>query len=187
MLDQPIDRPWKKVSLLILGLILTATGLALLGGGLRLLMLGGSIYFAPAGLALTVSGVLTILRKPAGGLLYLATFVVTVLWALSTSAFALWPLISDLMAPAVLAVAVLLLMPAYKFKPGRSYKAPRIAAGVLTLGIIATFVGAFQTQWIVKPQDNPDLASGAGVSAPADENWAVWGGNAEGTRFSSLT
>ncbi|MDF0598382.1 membrane-bound PQQ-dependent dehydrogenase, glucose/quinate/shikimate family [Psychromarinibacter halotolerans] len=187
MLDQPIDKPWKKVSLLILGLILTATGLALLGGGLRLLMLGGSIYFAPAGLALTVSGVLTILRKPAGALLYLATFVVTVLWALSTSAFALWPLISDLMAPAVLAVAVLLLMPAYKFKPGRSYKAPRIAAGVLTLGIIATFVGAFQTQWIVKPQDNPDLASGAGVSAPADENWAVWGGNAEGTRFSSLT
>ncbi|WP_335948618.1 membrane-bound PQQ-dependent dehydrogenase, glucose/quinate/shikimate family [Salipiger bermudensis] len=187
MTEQRTDRTWKKASLLILGLILAVTGLALLIGGLRLLMLGGSLYFAPAGLALLASGVLTAMRKPAGAALYLATFVVTILWSLSTSAFALWPLISDLMAPAVLAVAVLLLLPAYKFAPGRSFKAPRIVAGVLALGIIATFAGAFQTQWIVKPQGTPDLAAGAGVSAPADEDWAVWGGNAEGTRFSSLT
>ncbi|WP_261398286.1 membrane-bound PQQ-dependent dehydrogenase, glucose/quinate/shikimate family [Maritimibacter alkaliphilus] len=184
-------RPWKRISLLLLGLIILATGAFLLIGGVRLLMLGGSLYFAPAGLALVLSGLLIAARRPEGATLFLVTFVATIVWALVDSGLALWPLISRLMAPAVLAVLaviVLLLRPAFDFKTQpTSFLPSRVAAGVVALGIAATFAGAFQTQWIVKPEGRQDLAAGACVSEPAGENWAVWGGNAEGTRFTSLT
>ncbi|MCA0964942.1 membrane-bound PQQ-dependent dehydrogenase, glucose/quinate/shikimate family [Salipiger bermudensis] len=187
MQETPSASPWKKVTLLILGLVLLATGLFLMVGGVRLLMLGGSLYFAPAGLALVVSGILVARRRPAGAYLLLLTFALTILWSLLDVGLTLWPLISRLAAPAVLALVTLLLLPAFDFaQRPKSFRLPQLGAVIIALALVLTVIEAYQTQWIVRPSGDRDIVAGAGVSSPADENWAVWGGNAEGSRFSAL-
>ncbi|WP_312622554.1 hypothetical protein, partial [Agrobacterium pusense] len=55
-----------RLWLLVLGAVIVAAGLFFAIGGGQLVALGGSLYFVMAGIALIVSGLLILLRKPAG-------------------------------------------------------------------------------------------------------------------------
>lgn len=100
-------------ALILLGLVILLYGLAMLAGGAYLIALGGSWFFAPAGLALASAGWLIVRRSPLGAALYLAMFAVTVAWSLWEAGLTFWPLFSRLFAMAVLALLLLLLMPAF--------------------------------------------------------------------------
>jgi quinate dehydrogenase (quinone) len=83
-----------RVWLWILGAVLAVAGLAFLIGGAKLISLGGSWYFALAGIGLLASGLQTVRRHRSGAWLYLLTFAATVVWALCEVGLDYWSLIS---------------------------------------------------------------------------------------------
>ncbi len=101
----------RGIALIALGLVIVAFGLFMLVGGVRLITLGGSWYFALAGIGFVAAGVLTVLRRPLGTAVYLAVLAATVIWSVWDAGLAFWPLFSRLFALAALALPLLLLMP----------------------------------------------------------------------------
>ena len=179
---------WLRLSLVLLGLVFTATGLFLAVHGFELVRLGGSAYFVAAGSGLVGAGVLTILARRWGAILYLAILAWTIVWALADSGLAYWPLFSRLFAPAVLAVPTLLLWRAYRGGNAEP-RFPRwhlAAAGAIALGLLATVAAAFQERMIVEAGNAPVPIAGKAIDvAPAGE-WPVWGRTNAGTRFSPI-
>ncbi|GAE56466.1 hypothetical protein XPR_3101 [Xanthomonas arboricola pv. pruni MAFF 301420] len=95
-----------RALLLVLGMLIALVGLIFLLGGARLASLGGSWYFLLMGLATALAGVLIVLRRPAGALVYGVAFALTLVWALWDAGLEFWPLVSRLMLPAAFAVLV---------------------------------------------------------------------------------
>ena len=62
-------------------------------GGLQLVLLGGSFYYLPAGLALVASGMRLRQGDPIGSMVYGGLLVATVAWALMESGSDLWALL----------------------------------------------------------------------------------------------
>jgi len=169
---------------IVLGLVLLAVGLLMLSGGIYLIALGGSWYFALAGLGLSIAAVLIIRRRVAGAILYLLVFVATVIWAAWEVGPAFWPLVSRLFALAVLAVAVLFVAPAQlpTMKPWRRKLALGLAT-FLIFGLAVTVYTAFQPMPMVSA-DGADAPLHGHAVAPLDGNdWPHWGRTPSGTRF----
>ena len=95
-----------------LGGLLGLIGLALTVGGVWLALLGGSLYYVIAGLALLASGVLIARRSMAGVLFYVALFIGTIAWAFWEVGGDAWALVPRLFGPAVL---FLLVVPSFVF------------------------------------------------------------------------
>ncbi len=87
--------------------VLLLTGLVLAGAGGYLLSLGGSPYYALAGLSLLVSGVMIWRGDARGAWLYGALLAATVAWALWEAGLAGWPLLARLGSPVILGLPLL--------------------------------------------------------------------------------
>ena len=96
---------------LFVAAILTVFGLPIIGGGLWLISLGGSWYYAFAGLGLLVSAYFLFRHSLAGVSVYLLTFVGTLIWALWEAGLDGWAQVPRLVAPTVILVLVLLTIP----------------------------------------------------------------------------
>jgi len=120
----------------IVATILAIFGLPILGGGLWLIMLGGSWYYAFAGLGLLVSAYFLFRHSLAGVSAYLLTFVGTVIWALWEAGLNGWAQVPRLVAPTVILVLVLLTIPTLRGRIAGSRGAMAAAAigGVLIAG-----------------------------------------------------
>ena len=92
----------------LLGAVIGMIGLYLTIGGLQLALLGGSLYYAPTGIALLASAVFLCLLRRMGIWIYLAMLGWTLLWALWEVGLDGWGLAARLLAPAVLALPFLL-------------------------------------------------------------------------------
>ncbi|SKA20875.1 glucose dehydrogenase [Consotaella salsifontis] len=99
------------VSVVILALILLVFGLPILGGGLYLIVLGGSWYYAPAGLGLVLTAVFLIRRSMTAVWIYLVTYAGTVIWAFWEVGTDWWAQVPRLVAPSVVLILVLLTIP----------------------------------------------------------------------------
>jgi quinoprotein glucose dehydrogenase len=96
---------------LVVGAVLALTGLVLLIGGIQLIWLGGSWFYAFAGAGLVVSGVLTASGRPEGVWLYLILFGVTFLWSLFEADGNLWAWVPRIVAPLILLLVAGALLP----------------------------------------------------------------------------
>ncbi len=123
----------------LFAIILIAFGVFLLLGGAYLKVLGGSWYYALAGLGLTVSGALCWKGRIEGIWLYLGVFVVTVVWALWEVGVSFWPLVPRLIAPLFLAAFALVIVPLFP----RAGRAPR------TVGALCW--AAWRDLWVLPP------------------------------------
>ena len=74
------------------GAIYAVIGVALAAGGLWLLVLGGSVYYAFAGLGIAVTGALLLAGSPSALLVYAAVLIGTLIWAVAEIGFDWWPL-----------------------------------------------------------------------------------------------
>src|SRR5580765_807918 len=83
---------------LLVGLLLAVFGLPFIAGGVYLITLGGSWYFALAGAGLLVSAAWMIRGRPAGAWLFAVVAIATVAWALADVGTDFWPLFSRLFA-----------------------------------------------------------------------------------------
>ena len=176
-----------RIGLWGLGIFLVLVGLILSLGGAWLLSLGGSFYYILTGLGCLVSGVLICRGRRLGGLIYLAVFAATLVWALWEVGTDFWQLLPRIGGPLVVAIYVLMpwVQRAFIDAPARKAGSARLAEGAIAAaGIIAmagtalfTFVGspALQAQEAALP---------AAASTDGQDNWEHYGRTLTGTRYS---
>lgn len=93
-------------------LVCLAFGLPILVGGVYLAWLGGSLYYAPAGFGLVLTGILLLCLSLNAVWVYLLTYAGTVVWAFWEAGFDWWAQVPRLVAPTVVLLLVLLVLPA---------------------------------------------------------------------------
>jgi quinoprotein glucose dehydrogenase len=171
-------------------LVLLLTGLALGGGGGYLISLGGSLYYALAGLALLASGVLIWRADGRGVWVYGVLLVATVAWALWETGLAGWSLLPRVATPVVLGLPLLARgvrgtggAPSKLFGwtafAGALLVAAAVGVGLHTLG--PKDVDPLYRQGLVTLRTAQPAAS-----EPASGDWLYYGADMGGTRFSGL-
>ena len=160
--------------------ILLLIGLVLAAGGIRLAMLGGSLYYVIAGVALIASAVMLWRGQRWGAYVYGLLTVGTILWALVESGFDGWAL-----APRVLpflVLGLLLLRPKTRRALGMSVARPVLASPIswiAIVGLVAICIAVGMRQ----PYATLPFTASATKSDIAARDWQHWGGNAAGTRY----
>jgi quinoprotein glucose dehydrogenase len=158
-------------------LLLLATGLGMAVPGIYLAALGGSLYYAIAGLLILVSAWLVLHGRPSGITLFWLVFAGTVVWALWEVGLDGWALMPRLVYLAVAALWLLLLGRTHDF---------RIAAFLIPVFVLAA-AGAVAVASLNPPAsaDPLPMAATAPTSADAGE-WTHYGNSLHGTRYSPL-
>ncbi|HFL2185133.1 TPA: membrane-bound PQQ-dependent dehydrogenase, glucose/quinate/shikimate family [Pseudomonas putida] len=172
----------RSAMLVILGLFILLVGLGMAVGGAYLISLGGSWYFALAGLGLLVAGVLIARQRWLGVVLYLLVLAGTVVWSLWEVGLGFWPLFSRLVLFAVLAVLLLLCAPT-----SPKAKRPSLClAAVLIVALGATFYTALQPQPIQTADGATAPVPGVAVGRVDGPDWRYFGRTPSGTRHAAL-
>ena len=170
----------KKILARLLAAFFLVIGLLLTIGGVKLVSLGGSIYYLLAGLIVMAVGALLWRTKPLSAWIYGAFLAATLAWALLEVGLDGWQLMPRLMGPAVL--GLLFLLPGIRRPIGKAAFAPG-AAGAL--GLLAIATAAFQPgPDAVADRSWPTQLLPDGLN-PGE--WPQYGRTLEGQRFSPLT
>lgn len=164
----------------ILAAVLLVIGLAVAGGGVMLVSLGGSPYYLIGGIAVALAGFWTWRGDARSGWLYAGFIAVTALWAIWEVGLDAWQLTPRIFGPAV--IGLLFALPALRKALGRG---SAVAALVSLAGLLLVTGTFFRSQMEV-------AASGAVAQTPVSFSgnpgeWPVWGRDNAGTRFSPLT
>lgn len=107
----------RNAGVLILGWVCVLFGLVILAGGVWLIVLGGSWYYALAGIGLTATGLLLNWHRMGAVWIYVLTWVGTVIWAWWEVGDDWWAQVPRLVAPTVILILVLICIPALKKRP----------------------------------------------------------------------
>jgi len=175
-----------RIGLWALGGFLVLVGLALGLGGAWLASLGGSLYYVLTGLGCLVSGVLICCGRRLGTWVYLAVFLLTLLWALWEVGTDFWQLLPRIGGP--LFILVYMLMPwvqrAFAAQPAR--KTPtRFLPLAVAAGGVAVLAGAGLTsQGSVSAMPASTSALPQSTAVELDDNWEHYGRTLSGTRYS---
>lgn len=175
-----------RLYLILLGLVLAAAGLFFAVLGSKLVLLGGSWYFAITGAVLMVSGVAVMLARPIGGMLFLVAWLATIPWAIFDAGLEFWPLVSRLFTMSIGAVAVLLSLPLMFRAVGKdNFTAlSRIAASVVAVACIATAWGMFQPHGVIRAEAAKTSTAYSSDGSAVSE-WTSYGGNDNHNRFAN--
>ncbi|WP_084419751.1 outer membrane protein assembly factor BamB family protein [Henriciella litoralis] len=157
--------------------LLLAIALYLTIRGFTLISLGGSWYYALAGLALLGVVALLIMRRPAAGILYALIIAVTLIWSIPEAGLDLLALLPRLAAWIV--VGLWFLTPWHRAAMTSSGDAKWVAGASLA-GIALLVVSGFQKSPVIEF----DRDASAQTATAAD--WADYGSTPEGTRYSAL-
>lgn len=180
--------PALRLYTIVLGAMLALTGLYFVYNGAHLIMLGGSFYYLPAGVALIASAVLLFKLSLRAASLYLAFFVATALWSLWESGFQFWPLAARLGMFTLLGLLLALCVPSL---PGAK-RLTRIRsvsfgiAGMSAVALVATFASAFSPIWLVKSSGKVQAATDYSPEREP-KNWVGFGRTTTGEQFSPDT
>src|SRR5579862_11198 len=168
--------------------IVAAVGLYCLVGGLWLVGLGGSFYYAAAGLGYIAGGYLLFRYRASGAWLIAFIFPITLMWAVAERGFAFWPLMSRIMVPLGFAIAALALAPLLQpiDRPGFDWSRGRwpgwTLAGLCSFAFVTMLVLAFFPHGVVAPSNEVAFALAPGDNRPSD--WTAYARTNAGGRFS---
>lgn len=104
-------RGWGYWAVVLLGLFILVFGVPISVGGVYLIYLGGSWYYAVAGAGLLLTAFLLFKRSMVALWVYLATWVFTIAWAYWEVGFDWWAQVPRVVAPTVLLILVLCTIP----------------------------------------------------------------------------
>jgi quinate dehydrogenase (quinone) len=177
----------------IFALILILLAFGYLYGGIELIVVGGSWYYALAGLAIIASGALLWRRDARGSLLYGLTLLATLIWALIEVGPNAWPLLPRVLMLAVLGVWFLTPFlrrglyspsePPPLFGSGLS-KGIAAAATIVVLGIFA--LGARSPVQAMPERSAPTAAQSSPDDPATQGEWHNYGNTTHGTRYARL-
>ena len=172
----------------ILAIVMAIIGLVLTAGGVWLAVLGGSIYYLIAGVAMLASAWFLMRGRLLGGWIYVGLFILSAVWGFAESRGNAWAMVPWLVAPLVLLIAVLLVMPTLTRAGGRW----KMAGGGIALAVVlvaASFAVLGTTGGgPLRPlpaQSSPGMTDPSVIPAGAD--WPAYGGTEAAWRFSPLT
>ena len=99
------------IAAVVMAVVIAIFGILIFGGGLWLIALGGSWYYAIAGVGLCLTA--WFLAQPSINALwiYLATYAFTVVWALWEKGLDPWAQVPRLVAPTVILLLILATVP----------------------------------------------------------------------------
>ena len=188
-----VERPARgtgrgRIAAAIVGGAILVIGLVLAVGGVWLIAVGGSPYYAVTGAAMIVAGWLLFRQRLLGAWLYAAIVALTIGWAFWEVGGNGWALVPRVVAPLVLLVAVLLVAPLLSTHPHRWRNA---------LGAIGMIVGITVLTGVALERLDPTPAPAALPGAnevmadpallQAGSDWPAYGGSYAARRFSPLT
>jgi quinoprotein glucose dehydrogenase len=180
-----MKRSWTAVALSIL---MALIGLLLTVGGAWLALLGGSPYYLMAGIALLASAWFLFNGRLLGGWIYIALFALSAIWGFAESRGNAWAMIPWLVAPLVILILVLLVMPTLTGAANRW----KLAGGGIIAGILfvaASFIllgtSAGTAALALPPQSSQAMIDPSGEATGAE--WPVYGGTNAAWRYSPLT
>ena len=185
MADPSLWNPKVGIAAGLFAALTIIVGLVLFVGGIWLISVGGSWYYAVAGLALLLSGVMVARGDIRGVGVYFVTYVLTAVWAFAESGLNGWALIPRLAGPSVLLVWAIAIFPDLDID-GRKARGPALmtlAAFIVVLGIA---VGVTNTSPVLSPVPDPQAGVNFDGFTPASTDWAVYGGGASEQRYSEL-
>jgi quinoprotein glucose dehydrogenase len=170
-----------------LGVLFVLIGLVLTGGGVWLIALGGSWYYALAGLGLIASGALLTQTRLLGFWVYLGVYAVTLIWALWEAGLNGWALVPRLVGPTVLLALALAALPLLLRRRGGGRIAGFSLAGlaVLTLGFSLLVANANPMSPAPLPDARPVTSSDPDF-IPVGADWPAYGGSYHAQRYSPL-
>lgn len=181
---------------LVTGILLVLLGLGLALPGFWLIGLGGSFYYAVAGVLMVASGILMIRLHPGASAVYAALLLYTLVWALGRVGLDGWRLLPPLALPAGMGLWV--------FSPwitgrllqstNRGFFSKPVVAGGMAF-CAALFVFVFACGWHITAsrdqQFNPfpgeTGATLPGADQQAANDWQFYGGTPAGDRFAMPT
>lgn len=112
MPDTQADHPrTRSIIVIVVAVMLAVVGAILAVGGAWLVLLGGSPYYLIAGLGLLASGILLYRGNVLGAWVYIATWLMSLIWGVVEAGLDGWALIPFAVGPTVLLIAVLLVLP----------------------------------------------------------------------------
>ncbi len=175
-----------RLYLVLLGLVIASAGLFFAILGSKLALLGGSWYFALAGIALIASGIAIVMARPLGGMLFLLVWLVTLPWSVFDAGFEFWPLVSRLFAMSIGAAVVLVSLPLLyraigRYRPSAGYN---IAAGMVAIACAITAWGMFQPHGVIR-NDASARQANKPLAETAPTEWKNYGGNDNHDRFAN--
>lgn len=168
-------------------LTIVAMGLPLLIGGIYLITLGGSWYYAFAGAAYTWAAIDLFRGRMRGVWICVAMLIITALWALYESrGFNFWAFEVRVIAPLFLAGIGLMLsgrtVPGSKGRPADT-KPYKWTGAVLMLGVVGFIAGMFFPHGVIRG-DASKLTAGkpSAASIAVGNEWPAGARTTEGTR-----
>ncbi|MFJ4372078.1 glucose/quinate/shikimate family membrane-bound PQQ-dependent dehydrogenase [Pseudomonas japonica] len=174
----------------LLGVLLLLMGMALVAGGIKLMNLGGSLYYLIAGFGFAVSGVLLLaLRKHALGL-YGLVLLGSTAWALWEVGLDWWQLVPRLAL--WFALGVILLLPwARRPLRGLAGQPARVNLAILGVAVVASGASAIGSQFTHPGEIKGELGRDTTTlfnTAPdmPDGDWQAYGRTEFGDRYSPL-
>lgn len=175
-----LTRP--PIILIVTSIVLAVVGLYLTIGGLWLAILGGSLYYVIAGVALLANAVLVWRRRVSAFWLYAAILLGTLIWAIAEVGFDFWQLAprGDIIAP----LGIWLLLPFVAHRIAMPARAARSALGVTVL--LAVVVLGFSLSKDRHAIHGVAQNAGQPAGSVADADWTAYGGTNWGDRFSAL-
>lgn len=182
-----MDQPSKSSGMRIFTVfVLVVLGLIILGGGIYLAVLGGSLYYIIAGLMLLASGFLLLRRSILSYLIYAVLIVGTIIWSLWESGSDFWALVPRLDILGV--IGVWMLIPAVS----RNIKHPTapsrlVLAATLILAILVVVYSIFNDPQEINGEIKTAQPKPTSVVGVADGDWPAYGRTQDGQRYSPLT
>ena len=178
----------RSIAAMIIGGLIALIGLVLAVGGAWLAVLGGSLYYLVTGALMLWSGALLVRGRMSGGWLYLAIVISSVLWAWWEVGSNPWAQVPRVIAPVVLAIAVILILPTLTPAPGKW----RLALGGVTVTLVLSIINFWAAAAGMPNPVQAGLPSPgtAGMLDPSGQqtgaDWPVYGGTTSARRYSPL-
>ena len=174
---------WGLKALAILTLV--TLGLPLLIGGVYLMALGGSWYYALAGAAYTYAAVELLRGRMRGVWVLVAALAATALWALFESrGFNFWAFEARVVAPLFLAGVALLLVPRLRAGERPANARPHAMVGAAMLvGFVLFLAQMFRPHDIISNPLELTRGQASATTLAAGNDWYAYGRTGKGTRY----
>jgi quinoprotein glucose dehydrogenase len=195
--------PGRSPVLIIAAILTLLIGVALAIGGIWLITLGGSWFYAIAAVGFLLTGILLLARKPAALWVFALVVAGTLGWALWEVGLHWWPLAAR--GDVVFLIGLLLLTPwvtrSLDDRPAastsdRDATARRVSAfrgaGLPLTGVLAIALAVAAASWFTDPTRIEGTAPGPRADVPDDMlgvppgEWHAYGRTAFGQRYSPL-